>query len=753
MALRRSIDNFIKNIFAPPLSGTLPEDEISLKDPGTRGEYTQQLSYESAIIAQGRVEERYPNKRLTSTFRQTTIPPSYSPSETLLSPAFGGLPLTSPAIAQGKMKAVIIGLNYSQFKRGMSPLIYATQGAWRFANILKKLGYTSENTRVVTDEEGQPIASSEYLLECIDWLIQDVSEGDRLVFTFSGYCLSPRLGHKEPYFVAADLMSIPRSIFHERLITKIPVGVELIVVLDCCNAAGMVNLKYCMGRMGNKHDTRKRDGSEVLSVLEHSGTLPTQSVLQHDLVINQPSSVASVDILLSPALRHARSTVIAPPEYFERKDGFVSPAGKVVFWAGTGAHQPAFDAYGGGVFTNAICNVFDASVDVMATNSDIWYSVVIGIGEENRRRRERDAKKAMRPPPGLRVQHAELWVSQKNPTSDRAPFIESLGPQDQTGCGNSESGSIPTQPTLITNTTPVAEVVDCLVRHNCKDITLELDLPLCSTSSFSQGGFSAIYKGYLRSGKAVAIKCIEVSGDWGSWNPKEKSLKHTAHEIYVWSQCDHPSVLRMLGFVSFGGHLLLISPWMKNGSLKDFVARNPQSNRIRLCVELATVLAYLHARGIVHGDIKAENVLVSDDGHAQLGDFGSAILSRYSSVHFTATGFKGTTRFMAPELLLGISEEQTVETDIYALGMTIFQIMTGTPPYADIPEIIIPAEVLVKRNIPIRPSFYGILYGESPKDKLWCLLTSCWDHAPESRPTAIEVKEALVELEEFTSTN
>ncbi|CAE6538134.1 unnamed protein product [Rhizoctonia solani] len=168
-------------------------------------------------------------------------------------------------------------------------------------------------------------------------------------------------------------------------------------------------------------------------------------------------------------------------------------------------------------------------------------------------------------------------------------------------------------------------------------------------------------------------------------------------------------------------------------------------------IELASALAYLHDAGIVHGDVKGDNIIISDNGRAQLGDFGSSILLNYSSLSFTQTGFKGTQRFMAPELLDQSSDKHTIKSDIYALGMTLLQIMTGKLPYAGQPDYTVPHEVLVKRSRPGRPDFNGILAGQTAKDELWCLLNQCWTYEPESRPTAMEVKETLVELNRISS--
>ncbi|CAE7148696.1 unnamed protein product [Rhizoctonia solani] len=234
----------------------------------------------------------------------------------------------------------------------------------------------------------------------------------------------------------------------------------------------------------------------------------------------------------------------------------------------------------------------------------------------------------------------------------------------------------------------------------------------------------------MRNGQLVAIKCIEMFGNWGTWRPHGKHWKHAAHELYAWSKCDHPGVLKALGFALIEGFILLVSPWMRNGPLSNYS-----------CLEIAHTLEYIHHKGIVHGDLKAENVLVSDTGHTQLVDFGSATLTNYLSLCFTQTSRTHglSLRFAAPEILDG--EPHTIESDVYALGM---QILTGELPYAGMSDQAAVASVFRQLNPP-RPVFNGVISNQRANDKLWGLLLRCWNHDPESRPTAAEV---LIEIAE-----
>ncbi|CAE6450804.1 unnamed protein product, partial [Rhizoctonia solani] len=187
------------------------------------------------------------------------IKPARGPSKTVASlPEVARLAALAPLPA--KKKALLIGLNYRRCGNPGRELKYATRDAHRFAATLSKLGYATEDMDIVTDEPNQPFPSQEYLLKRMDRLLEDASKGDQLFFMFSGHCDPAGVGKPEEHFVAADLKPIPRSVFQDRLISKVPTGVEMTIVLDCCNAAGMAKLPHCIGRMEYEREVKKSNG-------------------------------------------------------------------------------------------------------------------------------------------------------------------------------------------------------------------------------------------------------------------------------------------------------------------------------------------------------------------------------------------------------------------------------------------------------------------------------------------------------------
>ncbi|KAF8601980.1 kinase-like protein [Ceratobasidium sp. AG-I] len=245
----------------------------------------------------------------------------------------------------------------------------------------------------------------------------------------------------------------------------------------------------------------------------------------------------------------------------------------------------------------------------------------------------------------------------------------------------------------------------------------------------SSGGFGDVYRGTLTDGVQVAVKTmrIHVHSEEG-----QKPLKNAARELHTWSKCQHPNVLKLLGLVEFRGQIGMVSLWMKHGSLPAYLDRFPDVNRCQMSIGICEGLSYLHGETVVHGDLKGLNVLISDDGTPVLTDFGNAVLQQ-STLQFTTTTqkFNISVRWAAPELIEG-SGTYSFAADIYALGMTILEAMTGNVPYHYKTDHGIAFAVVVRKELPRRPED-RIPINSQHGDALWSLLTSCWSYNPEER--------------------
>ncbi|KEP50180.1 tyrosine kinase catalytic domain protein [Rhizoctonia solani 123E] len=282
------------------------------------------------------------------------------------------------------------------------------------------------------------------------------------------------------------------------------------------------------------------------------------------------------------------------------------------------------------------------------------------------------------------------------------------------------------------------EVLEVLVKHGCADLT---NLLYDSTSfPVANGGLGDVFSGRLRDGIPVAIKTIRTHHD-----PHRSARvyhKQAAKEIYTWSKCKHPNVVELVGLAVFRDCIAMVSWWQENGTLPQYLSKNPSANRCKLSTSICAGLVYLHDNDIVHGDLKGANVLVSKDGTAMLADFGNATML-YTSLQFaqSSTSITSTPRWTAPEILEGLTRH-TEAGDVYSLGMTILETFTSKVPFPDKVDLALIFHVVLQKSIPTRPN--KIIPPKSiDGDRLWSILTKCWTYNPKNRPIARGIWEGI----------
>ncbi|QRV81482.1 cytoplasmic tyrosine-protein kinase BMX [Ceratobasidium sp. AG-Ba] len=291
----------------------------------------------------------------------------------------------------------------------------------------------------------------------------------------------------------------------------------------------------------------------------------------------------------------------------------------------------------------------------------------------------------------------------------------------------------------ITSFMNIQEIASCLGAHRCGNLTSKLDRASLGTYPIANGGFGDIYKAKLVDGTDVAIKTMRLLV---SHNKDNKHLKHTAQELYTWSRCRHPNVQQLLGLVEFRDQIGMVSTWEPNGSLAGYIRQYPDVDRCKLSAQIANGLAYLHDLDIIHGDLKASNVLISKHGAALLADFGNASLREYT-LQFTSTTTKTSisVRWAAPEILDG-QETRSLSADVYALGMTILETITGNAPWSGKTEQAVMVSVLIKKTHPARPEVF-IPRNSNQGDILWATLKQCWLFIPTTRYSARKVTDNI----------
>ncbi|KAJ7829109.1 kinase-like domain-containing protein [Mycena leptocephala] len=249
------------------------------------------------------------------------------------------------------------------------------------------------------------------------------------------------------------------------------------------------------------------------------------------------------------------------------------------------------------------------------------------------------------------------------------------------------------------------------------------------------GGFGDIWKGLVR-GQSVCVKVMRIFRE----DDVRAVLKEFGREALIWRQLCHPNLLPFFGLYYLDNRLCLVSPWMENGNVSEFLRREPNASCLSLMLDVALGLQYLHERNIVHGDLKAINILVTPSRRACIADFGLASIANAMTVcftHSTANSHGGTARYQAPELFQGGSKTH-FGSDVYAFACVCYEILTGRVPFYELPNDMNVMFRVAGGERPTRPTSWlgtsALVLGS-----LWDLLQKCWDGKAEMRPTASQI--------------
>lgn len=220
-----------------------------------------------------------------------------------------------------------------------------------------------------------------------------------------------------------------------------------------------------------------------------------------------------------------------------------------------------------------------------------------------------------------------------------------------------------------------------------------------------EGGMATVYKALdTKLERHVAVKVIR-SDQFGS-NAMEKMLLRFEREGKALAKLKHPNIVKIMDYGEENGIPYLVMDYLPGGMLKQRMQGKamPWRDAARLLLPVCRALGHAHEMGIIHRDIKPSNILISESGEPMLTDFGIAriIAGDEPTMEITNTGAGiGTPEYMAPEQGIGKTDERS---DIYALGVVYYQMVTGRLPYtADTPMAV----MLKKNTEPLpRPTQY-----------------------------------------------
>lgn len=279
----------------------------------------------------------------------------------------------------------------------------------------------------------------------------------------------------------------------------------------------------------------------------------------------------------------------------------------------------------------------------------------------------------------------------------------------------------------------------------------QLDVRVLSAQSIDTGSSAIILKGEMtlhgtQSGLCVALKVFP-----SVLSEVKQELLHS--ELLAARLLRHRSILPFIGTAVVGLHMIIVAQYMKHGNMLQYLRQNPGATRQPLLVQLAHAVHFLHVwAGLIHGDLKCENVLISDDRKALLADFGlSTLVDKAESSTTTATGIRqqNTIRFAAPELLLGEPDaslpttrqrSKTAKSDVYAFGMLVLQAFTGKEPWFGCSIQAVLRNVCLGELHP-RPGAQAAALGFD--DAWWNVCMSTWQFDPQMRPSMANIRDKL----------
>ncbi|KAK4489132.1 hypothetical protein RD792_004926 [Penstemon davidsonii] len=251
-------------------------------------------------------------------------------------------------------------------------------------------------------------------------------------------------------------------------------------------------------------------------------------------------------------------------------------------------------------------------------------------------------------------------------------------------------------------------------------------------NKFASGRHSRIYRGVYKQ-RDVAIKLIsqpQEDGELASFLEKQFTS-----EVALLFRLRHPNIITFVAACKKPPVFCIITEYYPGGSLRKYLHQQepyslPLNLVLKLALDIARGMQYLHAQGILHRDLKSENLLLDEDMCVKVADFGISCLETQCG---SAKGFTGTYRWMAPEMIK--EKHHTKKVDVYSFGIVFWEIFTSLTPFDDMTPEQAAFAVCQKNARPPLPSSCPKAFNR--------LIHRCWSSSPEKRPHFDEIVDKL----------
>lgn len=192
-----------------------------------------------------------------------------------------------------------------------------------------------------------------------------------------------------------------------------------------------------------------------------------------------------------------------------------------------------------------------------------------------------------------------------------------------------------------------------------------------------QGGMSLVYRAVdVRTGHSVAVKILK-----SEYNSDKEFLERFQREAQAASLMSHHNIVNLLDVGVEGEYRYLVLEYVSGNTLKDIIRQRGRINAetaIQVTVRILSALQHAHDNGIIHRDIKPQNVLIHSDGHVKVADFGIARMTNAFTISKGDT-VVGSVHYSSPEQATGSVVEAT--SDIYSTGVVLYEMLTGRVPF------------------------------------------------------------------------